>query len=472
MKAISLTMVAGSVLAALSMSATADTDLSRIEARLQVLEQRAAQAEARATAAEQKAQRLEQMMMAAPAPAAPATVAASAPVLASHDQQPAQGMVLHDDKLGELKLYGDVEFNMDGASKQGQISSVRTALGKNSDAGKSDNWDINGRILIGLDGERELHNGNYAGFTVQPLADLSGSMNLDDAAFYFGQKDNWEVKLGRYEAYDMFPLGQDTFVEYSGNTSNDLYEDGFGYIYMMKEGRGRSGDGGSVQISKSLDNWYFELNALVEEGTSLFGGEDPTYHGYELKNKKNVIYMRPVIAWQQDSFKVAAGMESQVINNAYGAYANNGEGKWKDMSKRNGYGLTLAWDTLENDPDNGIVATLSTAYMDATGEKDFTAGGNILWRKAQLGYIYAHNDIRTFNTDVLNSDNSSLNAVPGKYDLHTVFVSYEIPKILDLDNYKIYLGGYYSKIDADQKDMVSGRDDDRYGVRARFKYFF
>lgn len=67
MKAIGLTMVAGSVLAALSMSATADTDLSRIEARLQVLEQRAAQAEARATAAEQKAQRLEQMMMAAPA---------------------------------------------------------------------------------------------------------------------------------------------------------------------------------------------------------------------------------------------------------------------------------------------------------------------------------------------------------------------------------------------------------------------
>lgn len=34
----------------------------------------------------------------------------------------------------------------------------------------------------------------------------------------------------------MFPLNQDTFIEYSGNTANDLYSDGYGYIYMMKEG--------------------------------------------------------------------------------------------------------------------------------------------------------------------------------------------------------------------------------------------
>ena len=35
-------------------------------------------------------------------------------------------------------------------------------------------------------------------------------------------------------------LNQDTFVEYSGNTANDTYSDGFGYIYMMKEGRGEA----------------------------------------------------------------------------------------------------------------------------------------------------------------------------------------------------------------------------------------
>lgn len=47
---------------------------------------------------------------------------------------------------------------------------------------------INGRILIGLDGERLLDNKNYAGFTVQPLANIDGKVSLDDAAFYFGKK--------------------------------------------------------------------------------------------------------------------------------------------------------------------------------------------------------------------------------------------------------------------------------------------
>ena len=59
-------------------------------------------------------------------------------------------------------------------------------------------------------------------------------MNLDDAAFFFGNEKNWQTKIGRFEAYDMFPLNQDTFIQYSGNTANDLYADGFGYIYMMK----------------------------------------------------------------------------------------------------------------------------------------------------------------------------------------------------------------------------------------------
>jgi hypothetical protein len=67
---------------------------------------------------------------------------------------------------------------------------------------------------------------------------MDGKMNLDDAVFFFGQQDDWKIKIGRFEAYDMFPLNQDTFIEYSGNTANDLYSDGYGYIYMMKEGRG------------------------------------------------------------------------------------------------------------------------------------------------------------------------------------------------------------------------------------------
>ncbi len=96
--------------------------------------------------------------------------------------------------------------------------------------------------------------------------------------------DDWKIKVGRFEAYDMFPLNQDTFIEYSGNTANDLYSDGYGYIYMMKEGRGRSSGCGNFLLSKTLDNWYFELNTLVEDGSSLFVNR--SYHGNALDNRK------------------------------------------------------------------------------------------------------------------------------------------------------------------------------------------
>lgn len=472
MNKLPLSAIAAAIVSLFPLMGEAQTDLSHIEARLQALEKRAEQAERRAEAAERKAEKLEQVMNMREATKPPISTVANTPVsstnLASVSEAKSVPAIQYNNDFGVLKLYGDVEFNMDGASRQGQITSVRTALGKNKQPSKSDNWDINGRILIGLDGKHIKDNGNYAGFSVQPLADMTGRMNLDDAVFYFGQKDRWQAKLGRYEAYDMFPLGQDTFVQYSGNTANDLYSDGFGYIYMMKEGRGRSGDGGSAQLSHSFNDWYFEINALVEDGTALF--DDANYHGYQLDNKKNVIYLRPVVAWQPNDFKVAIAMESQVINNAYG---DSVDGHWKDMSKRNGYGMTLGWNSLEKDPDNGVQLTFSTAYLDATAETDLSLGGYALWRRAQLGYIYAHNNIKDFNAINISTDpNSVLNSIPGKYDVHTLYASYELPRILDLDNYKIYLGAYYSKINADHPDLISHHDDERYGVRARFKYFF
>lgn len=127
-------------------------------------------------------------------------------------------------------------------------------------------------------------------------------MNLDDAAFYFGKENDWLMKIGRFEAYDMFPLNQDTFVEYSGNTANDLYSDGYGYIYMMKEARGRSNSGGNLLVSKTLDNWYLELNTLVEDGSSLF--VEQRYHGEKLDNKKNVVYFRPVVSWRSSNYSL------------------------------------------------------------------------------------------------------------------------------------------------------------------------
>jgi hypothetical protein len=94
---------------------------------------------------------------------------------------------------GELKFYGDVEFNMDGASRTGSLTSVKTSANKNWAPGDKERWDIN--ILLGFDGLRKGANGKYAGFSVQPLADMNGKMNLDDAVFLWSE-DDWKIKSG------------------------------------------------------------------------------------------------------------------------------------------------------------------------------------------------------------------------------------------------------------------------------------
>ena len=433
-----------------------------IEKRLAQLEQRLINAEQRAADAEAKIQTLTQQQNVAAKNAPTVKVESAEPVAPG-----AAPTKLTLSGYGDIKFYGDVEFNMDGASSSGSLTSVRTTANKDWAPGNNERWDINGRLLLGFDGMRKMDNGQFAGFSVQPLADLNGKMNLDDAVFFFGQENDWKVKVGRFEAYDMFPLNQDTFVEHSGNTANDLYDDGSGYIYMMKEGRGRSNAGGNFLVSKQLDNWYFELNTLLEDGTSLYN--DGNYHGRDMEQQKNVAYLRPVIAWSPtEEFTVSAAMEANVVNNAYG-YTDS-KGNFVDQSDRTGYGMSMTWNGLKTDPENGVVVNLNTAYLDANNEKDFTAGINALWKRFELGYIYAHNKIDEFSGVVC--DNDCWIDDEGTYTIHTIHASYQFANVMDMENFNIYLGTYYSILDSDGDKKHGDDTDDRYGARVRFKYFF
>lgn len=450
-----------------STDSSIEARLNALEKRLQQAEQRATQAENRAEAAELKVQKLETRTVNTEQQTV--QVAKRTDTLETKTNNTSELKLNHF--VDSLKIYGDVEFNLDAASNSGKLTSLKSSDNKDWKASNNERWDVNGRVLLGVDGYKNGTAGNYSGFSIQPLADLAGKMNLDDATFFFGNENNWQAKIGRFEAYDMFPLNQDTFIEYSGNTANDLYSNGYGYIYMMKEGRGRSNTGGNVMLSKNIDHWYFELNNLIENGTSLF--DDGNYHGTHLTNDKNVVYMRPVIAWKDRDFSAAVAMETNVVNNAYG-YTDS-QGRFVDQSKRNGYGFSMTWNGLANDPENGVVTNVNTAYLDASNETDFTAGVNVLWHRFELGYIYAHNNIKEFNTDNINvnfDSNDSLDG-PGKYNIHTIHASYQIPNIMNMPNFNIFIGTYYSLLDANTNSKVANHDnDDRYGVRARFKYYF
>ena len=117
-------------------------------------------------------------------------------------------------------------------------------------------------------------------------------------------------------------------------------------------------------------------------------------------------------------------------------------------------------------PDN-LVVNVSTAYLDANQEKDFSAGVNAVWQRIDLGYIFAANDIKQYKPTT-STDNLDLGKY--KYKIHTVNASYLIPNVMDMDNFNIYLGTYWSHLSRDENQ--GGGSDNRYGARVRFKYFF
>ena len=126
-----------------------------LEQRMQLLEQRLLAAETRAQKAESEIRQLKQTRQPV-SQAAPPDTPAIAVVSATPSEESKNNVAAPTLKLsgfGDLKLYGDVEFNMDAESRKGSLISDRD--------NDNEKWDINGRILLGIDGYRNLNNGHF-----------------------------------------------------------------------------------------------------------------------------------------------------------------------------------------------------------------------------------------------------------------------------------------------------------------------
>lgn len=353
----------------------------------------------------------------------------------------ANAAVSYENEQGKLTFAGDVEFNVDYEEK-------------NNDTNKEFEFDQNGRILLDISGVRETkHNINIL-FKVQPLVDTSGKINLDDAWFGLESKNDWFFKIGRFEAYDMFPVGQDTFLEYTGDSSNELYSDKGGYSYQMKEGRGRASSSGQIMVSKTIDDFYMELATVIGDRTELF--QNARYHGRDLTENgvenKDFIVARPVLAYQFDRFKFSLGMEKNLAADAI--VTNEG-----DVSDRIGYGFTTTYKAED------FILNANLAYMDALNEKNTSYGANIVWNHFGLGYIYSVNDI----------DKAS-GWYDGEVEVQTWNASYEFKNIFEVSDFSIFLGAYYTE-EKGKGDSINGDADyndntNDIGTRVRIKYFF
>lgn len=359
-------------------------------------------------------------------------------ILASSTMAAHAGISIIDNEKGNFSIGGNVELNFNYQDRD------------SNENGKSE-FNQDGRVLVEFEGERYTESGYFVGVKAQPLFGSTGDVNLDDAYFEFGKVDGWKIKAGRFEAYDMFPVGLDVFLEYSGDTSNNLYSDGSVYAYQSKEGRGRGSDG-QVMYSQSFDNIYVEIGAMLGDRTGLF---NDSYHG-QVVNKdesEDGITIRPVVAYQMGSYRIAASVETNLISDT--VVIDNGV----DISERTGYGLTGNWS------QGNWSVNANFAYLDAVDETNTSAGINMLYKRIGLGYVYATNTYE--NQDISNW-------ADGDVDVSTWYASYAFDDVIDVENFSVLLGSYFTSVN-NKLDAGTSQDfaeDDDFGARIRLFYSF
>ncbi len=326
-----------------------------------------------------------------------------------------------DTPQGKLNIGGDVEYDV-------------TADNYSEGARPTDTQYASGRILLDINGERALANGNYAAFKLNPLWGQQGGSGADDVWFGFGVKNDWGFKIGHFEAYDLSPAGQDT---YTVGTE--------GYRANLARGRTSSataGDAdkpGQVMLSKESGAVHFEVTTQFGDYGS--GSNPASVAG--TKNKDPLI-ARPVIAWTGDTVTVAVGAELNLVTDAY---QYNGQ----DTSDWNGYGATASFKASDD-----LTFALRGAYKDDVAGSSYSVGPNVQYQNFFIAYLNGKT-----KTD------GTLGTIDSETKLNEVYASYKIPGVMGLDNFDMYLGASYGTTKVD-----SGTTDKEYGSRVRFKYFF
>lgn len=311
---------------------------------------------------------------------------------------------------GVFAINGDVEFNNDIRQKEKTGVEDKTV------------FDQNGRLLIGVSGLRQLNDSYYISTHGEILMHISSGIDADDAWIAMGKENDWEVKLGRFEAYDMYPVGQDTNLEFA---DTKFAADGVD-VYRTKDARGRSNNG-QINLSKTVGANYFELstNFMPEKEAALADGSDTP--------DSNAVFLRPVASFGLgESFRLAVAAEI----NATG----DNEDKDQDFT---GYGATFNYSA------DMLSINVNYAYrdFDSKDRDDMSAAINAQYDNLFAGYIYAKND-----------DSGT------KRESDTYYASYKFANIMDVEDLALYLGAYSSKVqDSDTQDS---------GARLRVKYLF
>lgn len=258
------------------------------------------------------------------------------------------------------------------------------------------------------------------------LATRSGGTAVDDLWVQIGN-DSADVKLGRFEAADVYRRGRDTIVDVAGT----------GYTYRANILRGRtSGSPFQAAGNVKLGNGFgFELGTIqANEGTSA--SFDSSGNGATPFVGKG---FRPVLSYSADNglSAVVAFETGKILSSAATTTTPTA------TTSFNGFGASVGI------PLGGMVLTLNgaTGKIDGAASRSHTAGVTAAFGAFEAAFESG----KSFSAEKLN----------------TVYASYQMG-LFDIKGATVTPALSYSK----GKDLAAGTPDKNTSLRVRFNYAF
>jgi hypothetical protein len=242
------------------------------------------------------------------------------------------------------------------------------------------------------------------------LAKRDGSTATDDMWVQFGSSAA-DLKLGRFEAADLFPIPRDALVLYANN-------DGQGFVYRANALRGRFGNASNGQ-------GYFHA-----AGTANFGGGLSLELGVVETKAVDTKGIRPVLTYADGPLTVKIGAEAL----KWGATARS----------ETGVGVSGAYHF------SGFKPILNVAMVkNGLGQKQSTYGLIVDTSfGATVGYIHGTTELPA-----------------GDYKTDTVYAAYSMP-LFDISGASVTFAGSLSKAGG------TNISQDEKGVKVRVNYKF
>lgn len=234
--------------------------------------------------------------------------------------------------------HADVKFD---ANFEGDTTNINAA---------SDTFNSGGRIEVNANAALLKQGDNFVNARASLLLGLNADSTVDDAWIQFGNS-SVDLKIGRFEAVDLFPVAKDTVLELATGAG-----------YRANVGRGRFKDGqfhGALGLN-AAPGLRFELGLI-------------NYKGEKTSIVEQAV--RPAVVYNMGDLTLRAGFESFD----------------KGAGTQTGYGLSAGYMLAKD-------AAVNVNYANSSDLDSSSVGANLTYGPAGIGYVKDKTGATTVDT--------------------------------------------------------------------------